>query len=466
MYLAYNFFTGPLLVPYIILLKKQPAMSLKNRLIRKSIHLFTGLAIFMLTLFLEKQVLLFLIAAGSLFALATFPMRRFRMVHRTDDASMGTLFYPLGIITAFILLYNHPLHYFQISLLILTVSDTAANLTGQIKSGNIYFNMFREEKSLYGVLGFAITAFLIFCLLLPPHTIHLHAYIILAILLAITFEVISYKGSDNFSIPVGSALFFLIMERYEGSLPLLLLVVLLCATGAVFFFRMGWLTKQAAVVVYFLAIYFLGVLGVNWLLPVLAFFFTSVMLTRVNTSLKGRQSSANRRNSWQVLANIFWAILVSAAYLITGDERLPYLFIALIAAVTADTWASEAGPVFHRRSFSVGEWCWRESGVSGGISLAGSMAGLTGALLIAALSVYLFDGRLNAGLVLMLGMAGFLSSFVDTLLGAFAEPHMERLAMFRKQQGKTEALNPNDLVNLLGSLTAPLFFLLLLALVV
>jgi len=436
-------------------------MSLKNRLIRKSIHLLTGLAIFILTLFLERHVLLILIAAGSLFALATFFSRHFRIVHRTEDASLGTLFYPLGIITAFILLYNHPLHYFQISLLILTVSDTTANLTGQIKPGNRYFNMFREEKSLYGVLGFAVTAFLIYYTLLPSRTIDIHTYIILAILLAITFEVISYRGSDNFSIPVGSALFFMIMERYEGSLPLLLLVVLLSAAGAFLFFRMGLLTKQAAVVVYFLGVYFLGVLGVDWIVPVLAFFFSSVILTKVNTAFKGRKPKANRRNSWQVLANILWALLISGTYLITGDERLPYLFIASIAAVTADTWASEAGPIFHRRSFALGEMRMRASGVSGGISLAGSLAGLTGALLIAALSIYLFDGSFQTGMVLMLGMAGFLSSFVDTLLGAFAEPRMERLAMFGKQQGKAEALSPNDMVNLLGSLTAPLFFILL-----
>ncbi len=441
--------------------EKTLAMSLKNRLIRKSIHLFTGLAIFLLTLFLEKQVLLVLIAAGSLFAVVTFPLQRFRIVHRTDDASLGTLFYPLGIITAFILLYHQPIHYFQISLLILTVSDTAANLTGQIRPGNIKFNMLREEKSLYGVLGFAITAFLIYCLLLPSDTIDFHAYIILAILLAITFEVISYKGSDNFSIPVGSALYFLIIERYDGSLPLLLLVVLLSALGAWAFFRMGLLTKQAAVVVYFLAVYFLGVLGVNWLLPVLAFFFTSVLLTKVNSARKGRQSSANRRNSWQVLANIFWALLISAVFLVTGDAQLPYLFAALIAAVTADTWASETGPVFHRRSFSVGECRWRESGVSGGISLAGSVSGLTGALLIAALSVFLFDGSLDAGLILAIGAAGWLSSFVDTLLGAFAEPHLERSAWFRKQQGRVEGITPNDVVNLLGSVVAPVFYLLL-----
>lgn len=436
-------------------------MSLKNRLIRKSIHLFTGMAIFLLTLFLERQVLLVLIAAGSLFALVTFPLRRFRVVHRTDDASLGTLFYPLGIITAFLLLYNQPLHYFQISLLILTVSDTAANITGQIRPGNIHFNMFREEKSLYGVLGFALTAFLIYFLLLPSNTIDFHAYIILAILLAITFELISWKGSDNFSIPVGSALFFLIMERYEGSLPLLLLVVLLSASGAWFFFRMGWLTRQAAVVVYFLAVYLLGVLGQNWLLPVLAFFFTSVMLTKVNSALKGRKSSANRRNSWQVLANIFWALLISIAFLVTGDARLPYLFVALIAAVTADTWASETGPIFHRRSISVGEWRWRESGVSGGISLAGSVSGLAGALLIAALSVYLFNGRIDTGLVLLIGLAGWLSSFVDTLLGAFVEPHLKRNAWFRKQQGRVEGITPNDVVNLLGSGAAPVFYVLL-----
>jgi len=319
----------------------------RNRLIRKSIHLLTGLAILLLSFWIEKKTLFFIILTGSVFAFATYNYSRFRLLHKTADASLGTLFYPLGVITAFLLLYNKPIQFFQISLLILTVSDTAANITGQFRPGNIYFNAFREEKSLYGVLGFGLTALLIFRMLLPESDFGLSAYILLAILLAITFEVVSYKGSDNFSIPVGSALFFLIMDHFEGNLLFLILVLILSAAASWFFYYRGVLTKNGSLVMYFMGLYFLGVLGWTWTLPLLAFFVSSVLLTALHTYQQKKKRSDNRRNAWQVLANGLGAILFSAGFLLLGDPLMIYFFISVVAAVTADT----PGPARWARCF-------------------------------------------------------------------------------------------------------------------
>lgn len=433
-------------------------MKSRDRLIRKGIHLLTGLLVLYLSFVVHKQVLLYLITGGTVFAFATFNYRRFALLHKTSGASLGTLFYPLGVLTAHALLYNMPIHYFQISLLTLTVSDTVANLSGQIRPGNQYFRAFREEKSLYGVLGFGISAFLIFWNLLPPSHLNFSAYVVLAILLSITFEVVSYKGSDNFSIPVGSALFFLIMERHEGSLFFLIAVILFSAGGAWLLYRISLLTRHAAVVVYFMGVYFFGVLGLSWTLPLLAFFLSSVILTRFHDRFRGKVRLASRRNAWQVLANGLWAILASAAYLVFREPMLIYLYVSLVAAVTADTWASETGPVFHRRCFSLAHGRMRASGVSGGISPAGSLAALAGALGVSILASVLFFGELRWLLVMATGLSGFLASFVDTLLGAFLEGHLDRMKVFG-HEGMQEALTPNDLVNLLASLTAPLFFL-------
>ena len=430
----------------------------RNRLIRKSIHLLTGLAILLLSFWIEKKTLFFIILTGSVFAFATYNYSRFSLLHKTADASLGTLFYPLGVITAFLLLYNKPIQFFQISLLILTVSDTAANITGQFRPGNIYFNAFREEKSLYGVLGFGLTALLIFRMLLPESDFGLSAYILLAILLAITFEVVSYKGSDNFSIPVGSALFFLIMDHFEGNLLFLILVLILSAAASWFFYYRGVLTKNGSLVMYFMGLYFLGVLGWTWTLPLLAFFVSSVLLTALHTYQQKKKRSDNRRNAWQVLANGLGAILFSAGFLLLGDPLMIYFFISVVAAVTADTWASEVGPVFHKRCFSLSDFRMRASGVSGGISPAGSLAALVGSFTIVILAAVLFNLSGEPYLLIALGLSGFFASFTDTFLGAFVEKKLETLAFFREHKHK-ESLSPNDVVNIAGSMSAAVFFI-------
>lgn len=420
--------------------------------------MLTGLAILLLSFWLEKKTLFFIILSGSVFAFATYNYRRFRMLHKTADTSLGTLFYPLGVITAFLLLYNKPIQFFQISILILTVSDTAANIAGQVRPGNIYFNAFKEEKSLYGVLSFGLTAFLVFRLFLPETDFRLSTYVLLAILLAITFEVVSYKGSDNFSIPVGSALFFMMIDHFEGNLLFLILVLILSAVASWFFHHRGLLTKNGSLVTYFMGLYFLGVLGWSWTLPMIAFFVTSVFFTGLHARLKKKGRSANRRNAWQVLANGLGATLFSAGFLLLGEPVMVYFFVSVVAAVTADTWASELGPVFHKRCFSLSDFRIRASGVSGGISPMGSLAALAGSFAIVILAAVLFEFSDKPILMIAIGLSGFLATFTDTFLGAFVEEKLENMAVFKNHK-QTEALSPNDVVNIAGSLSAAVFFL-------
>ena len=80
-------------------------------------------------------------------------------------------------------------------------------------------------------------------------------------------------------------------------------------------------------------------------------------------------------------------------------------------------------------------------------------------------------------MVIILTLSGFLASFIDSLLGAFVEPHLKEMKYFRNETNQSrnkvnqpmrerkqpisqkDRLTPNDLVNLLASMTAPLFFL-------
>jgi uncharacterized protein (TIGR00297 family) len=450
------FFLYVLLIGSLGYLKS--SYGLTKNLTRKTVHLSTGIALFFLSYNMDRQSLLLLLIAGTLFSFITYKIRKFNFIHAPSEPSLGTLFYPVGLLSSCLILYELPLYYFQISLLLLSISDTVANIGGYMKKGNPRFTILSEEKSLWGAAGFALSAFLIIFFLLPGPESGSLPYMVLTIILAVNFEIISHRGSDNLTVPLGSSLYFYLAHGRDINAIFLIVVVLIMAIGSILLNKRGLLTRYGSISVYILGIYYFAVLGLDWSIPVVFFFLSSTLFTKLNSHINQKANDTNRRNSWQVFANIFFATLSSALYLGKGDEIYIYLYITLIAAVTADTWASEIGPVFHKKCFSLSDWTIKNAGVSGGISLAGSIAALAGALIISGLSCYLFFAKMDIQLVIIMALAGFAASFVDSMLGAFAEHRMNELKYFNIRKG-TDRLSPNDIVNFCASFSAPLFFL-------
>ncbi|HQO01415.1 MAG TPA: DUF92 domain-containing protein [Spirochaetota bacterium] len=429
-------------------------------LVRKSVHFITGMVIFILTFHVGRDVLLALIALGTVFSFVTWKLKGFNFIHTTSGESLGTLFYPLGILVSCMLLYGMPLYYFQISLLVLAVSDTIANLGGGILPWNTRFAVFSEPKSVFGVAGFALSALLICILLLPSPQSGNYLYIALFLIAAIHFEVLSHRGSDNFTIPVGCALFFLAVDGAVFNPLLPVLAIPAVAAGACMVYKKNVLTKYGAVAAYFLGVYFFCITGARWSVPVVVFFVTSVVFTVINGRVNHKPRDTNRRNVWQVSANIFFAVCASAGYLITGNDIFIHCYITLVAMVTADTWASELGPIFSRRCFSLAEWRMADSGTPGGISFFGTGAALAGALMITVLAQYLFFQRVDIELTAVMTCAALAGTFADSLLSAFAEPGLSAMNFFAHRAGP-DSPSPNDIINLTASLSAPVMYLLL-----
>ncbi|TVQ87460.1 MAG: DUF92 domain-containing protein [Bacteroidetes bacterium] len=433
---------------------------LKGLIIRKLIHLFTGLLIFILTFLLQREVLLWLIVGGSLFSFLTFNYKKFHLLHKTTDASLGTLFYPLGILSSYLILYNMPILYFQTSLLVLAVSDTLANFIGQIKKGNGKVVILHDKKSMHGIMGYVFSAIIIFYIFLPARLTTDVFFMATLVFLAVVFEVVSWRGSDNFTIPVGLAILLKVSQTQQPDFLFLFGVLLFMTAGSVLLYKWRFLTRFGSFSAWLLGVYLLGVMGWKWFVPVVLFFITSVVFTKIHSGVKKKKKESNGRNAWQVTANILWAVISSALFLITQNEIFIYFFIAFVAAVTADTWASEIGPLFNKRSFSLADFRTHEAGITGGISFFGTFAAITGAFFISSISYVLFFGEWNWAIILLLSFSAFLACFADTLLGTFVEDKLLEMSYF-KNRIYPEALTPNDVVNLGGSFTAFAFFLLL-----
>ncbi len=159
-----------------------------------------------------------------------------------------------------------------------------------------------------------------------------------------------------------------------------------------------------------------GALALPGAYVLLAFFVTSVGLSRVG---KQRKAVALRdvgktgpRDAAQVLANGGVAALCAVLSLWEGP-RYAAAFAGALAAATADTWGTEIGALARGAPRSVLTLKPVATGLSGGVTLQGTGAEVAGALAIAACAWPLVPHAFVA--VWLGGVAG---AFADSLLGA------------------------------------------------
>jgi uncharacterized protein (TIGR00297 family) len=145
----------------------------------------------------------------------------------------------------------------------------------------------------------------------------------------------------------------------------------LTRSGAIAAFVVGTVTYAA------------GTIGFTLIL--LAFFGSSVALSRVGRARKRALVDVGKhdaRDALQVLANGGVATACAVGFGLTHDVRWAIAFAGAYAAATADTWATEIGTLARRTPRSIVSFRPVAAGMSGGITLPGTLAQVAGALWI------------------------------------------------------------------------------------
>jgi uncharacterized protein (TIGR00297 family) len=192
-------------------------------------------------------------------------------------------------------------------------------------------------------------------------------------------------------------------------------------------FRARALDRSGALAAAAVGTTILGFGGWPWALLLITFFSTSSALTRLLVSRKrGLEDSSVRgagRDAGQVLGNGLLPAALALAHGLGVDARWTWPpFAAALAAVNADTWATELGALavraprlITRPASSV------PRGTSGGVTMEGFLAAALGAGSIGVLATVLAS-RVGSPLVphqaIIIAACGFAGCLLDSILGA------------------------------------------------
>jgi uncharacterized protein (TIGR00297 family) len=186
-------------------------------------------------------------------------------------------------------------------------------------------------------------------------------------------------------------------------------------------FRLGALTISGAVAAAFVGGLIFGFGGLPWASLLLLFFFTSSLLSRVYKRKKKpvneKYAKSSQRDHGQVLANGgVAAMLVVVHWFYPHLDGVWIAFAGSLAAVNADTWATELGVLSPTdpRLITNGETV--PMGTSGGVTPVGYLATLAGAGVIA-LTAGLF-AKPASFIIPIVIVGGLTGATVDSILGA------------------------------------------------
>ncbi|GAB2824813.1 DUF92 domain-containing protein [Ferruginibacter profundus] len=374
----------------------------------------------------------------------------------------GIAFFPLAFAALlFIPAFTNSIIVYAV--LILGISDALAGICGEYLGKQKIAFLF-EQKSWIGFFAFYISAFIISIIYFNDFSFSgVLLCIALSLLPAIT-ELFSYRGSDNFTVPVFTAVWVLLILHFQDRQLLLLFIsVAVFAALSIFAVYKKWLTVSGAVAACWVALLLYVTGGYKAFVAPGIFLISGSLLSKLNKPQKEKEG----RNAVQVFAN--GIIGVALMVLFGSTQQHIYLITAILSfsISMADSCSSETGIFFKGTTIDILSFKKLPVGVSGGISLTGTLAGLAGAVLIAAVATYGY--HFSFTVFAWIAVGGFTGMLADSVLGSWLQVKYSTAngvvsddAVDGAKQLKGLAWCTNDAVNILSNmLTTWLFFYIL-----
>lgn len=390
---------------------------------RKIVHIMVGFEWVILyhTVGVGIHFVVVCLAFTALLAIS-YKMRALPMISSDGDNAPGTVYYGISMSIMAILscFFDDFVFAFGIAVFCTSIGDGFAGVLGAtIKKCNprIY-----KSKTLVGTCAAFLFSMLSIALFSLIYSLNLSFLNIIAIsLLASGLELISGRGLDNITIPLGAAAFSYLLMNIESTAdyiaPIVLTPFVVC-----FAIEKRVLSGMGVVLALVLDLFISLSLKSYGFILLLSFLLLSVVADKIKKRFKKKRDEismkGDQRDGIQVLANGFIPLLCAVLYLITQNFVFVVGYNVALAECFADTVASSVGSL-SARAFDLFKMKWVDVGLSGGMSLVGTFAAAIAAFAFLLISVAF--GVIGLSDWVVLSLAAFFGSVFDSLLGSLLQ---------------------------------------------
>jgi uncharacterized protein (TIGR00297 family) len=368
--------------------------------------------------------------------------RLWRGAEQERGYPLGILLYPLAVL-GLILWFRHSLWMAAAVWGVLAVGDGAASLVGQAVGGpRLPWN---DRKTWAGTLAFvgfgaaAAAVLIAWTARLPLSWSAWHAGRTVAVALAVALacalvESLPTTLDDNLTVAAtGAALFPLLAQAdpqllvadpdFPRRLALGLTVNGLIALAA---WRARSVDLAGALSALVVGTAITAGLGLAGLAPMIAFFVVGTAATRLGYRRKAalgiaqeRRGTRGWRHAWANGGVPALLALLAGLAAVPLHDLLVLAYAGAVATAAADTCSSEVGKAYGRRTFLITTFRPVPPGTEGAVSLEGTLGGLLGAGIVAAVGA---AAGLHAWpLAGVAAVAGLLGSLAESVVGTVAE---------------------------------------------
>ena len=368
----------------ILLCEKVLANRIDSEYCRKILHIGTFAVLPIGNVFLGAGSIHFIILC-AVFSVATLCLyfgKRFKTVDKREKSYPGIFYYSVSLAVIAAICYCFPAYapFFNVAFIGLAIGDGFATLIGYTFKGP----KIHKNKTYIGFVAcFSATAAALFINDLICGSILSPAAVFLLSLLAAIVELVDF-GLDNIAIPFslfGAAVCLLQFPDFLFSLVVFESVFVVAFGLRVFEYYGALLAATIGCLFYTFA-------GLTAFLFVIGCYLIMLIVAVIGKALKNDLSAVVRKTGKKDLTEVFangaWALLAIILFAVT---RHPVFFAVSLISMSAgfvDSLASDVGTLSKMQPYDFLKRKHVQKGVSGGVTLLGSVASALGALGFAA----------------------------------------------------------------------------------
>ena len=353
---------------------------------------------------------------------------------------LGILLYPLSIL-ALVLVFRADLWMVAAIWGVMALGDGMASILGQALGGpRLPWNPRKGWAGfgafvVFGTIGAGLLA--AWTLRLPLGAWASPRILALALPLAIVCALVESMPTsldDNLTVPLAGACVLPLLVMAEPSYLLddpglpgrIGLGLAINGAFAAFAYKARSIDVAGAVSAIVIGTVITAGLGLAGLAVMVAFFVIGSAVTRAGYRVKAARGIAQEKGGARGWRNA-WAnggvpaLLALMAGLTAGETRALFAiaYAAAVATAAADTCSSEIGKAYGRRTFLVTTFRPVPPGTEGAVSLEGTLGGLFGGALVAAVGAA--GGLYAPAWAIAVAVAGLLGSIAESVIGTVAE---------------------------------------------